>query len=389
LNNRTNETVKICILLAFAGFFILPWIYGGFRLIKHGLTVKQSSDNTINLALNPKNWFNGNYQLNKEKYINESFSFRNYYIRTFNQIGYSFFDKIRNRHVVVGKEGYLFYNKYIEAFCGEDYIGEDSIRSKVQRLSFLTKALKNINKDLIIILAPNKADVFKEYLPFSGKNTNTLPRNYVTFLKYLNQSDVKFIDFNSWFNLYKNQTSLCLFPKYGTHWSGFGAFKTEDSISSYLNRLYSGRIPQIVFDSMVYSNRVMYRENDLAVLSNTFWGYKSYTLIPEFHFLENSVNPKPNALIIGDSFYYGLQELSFSSLFQSVEFWYYNNTIYLEDADKQLISSSEVNLVSNLKDKIGRFDVIIILCTEPNLVDLGFGFIENALSVLGNSDTKN
>src|SRR6478609_5160143 len=74
---------------------------------------------------NFESWFNGEYQEQVEKYVNESFGFRSFFVRINNQIDYSLYNKLHASAVVMGKEQCLYEIDYIRAYCGTDFVGKD------------------------------------------------------------------------------------------------------------------------------------------------------------------------------------------------------------------------------------------------------------------------
>ena len=68
-------------------------------------------------------WKDESFQKAKEKYLNQQFGFRNFFVRLNNQIYYSIFCQAKANGVVVGKQGYLYEENYINdykhTFCSE------------------------------------------------------------------------------------------------------------------------------------------------------------------------------------------------------------------------------------------------------------------------------
>ena len=53
-------------------------------------------------------WFEGEYQTNKQDYLNDKIGFRPLFIRLYNQVYYTFFNLARANGVIIGKENYLY-----------------------------------------------------------------------------------------------------------------------------------------------------------------------------------------------------------------------------------------------------------------------------------------
>ena len=78
-------------------------------------------------------------------------------------------------------------------------------------------------------------------------------------------------------------------------------------------------------------------------------------------------------MVIGDSFYWGFYYLGIAKCFDSAhKFWYYNKQVYPESFTKDLLVQD-----LNLMDEISKNDIIIIVATDNNLRNVGWGFFEN------------
>src|SRR5580704_3916091 len=67
---------------------------------------------------NIKNISDGIYQDSLNKYFNENIGFRPYLIRILNQLKFSFFYITKAPGVVIGKDGMLFIESYINNYIG-------------------------------------------------------------------------------------------------------------------------------------------------------------------------------------------------------------------------------------------------------------------------------
>ena len=89
--------------------------------------------------------------------------------------------------------------------------------------------------------------------------------------------------------------------------------------------------------------------------------------------MDDEDKPNPRLLTIGDSFYWSLEETGLTKqVFSEPEFIYYFQEIYPTPADPEAIRQFD------LKNEIGKKDVIFLLATEHNLKNLSWNFIELA-----------
>jgi hypothetical protein len=98
----------------------------------------------------------------------------------------------------------------------------------------------------------------------------------------------------------------------------------------------------------------------------------------------DTVNPKPSALFIGDSFYWGWDYQGLTdSIFRNKQFWYYDKEIYPADP-AGIKKTIDVNLVQEVEKQ----DVIIIMHVCGGAGDLGSGFIDRAYAEFDTSSNN-
>jgi len=140
----------------------------------------------------------------------------------------------------------------------------------------------------------------------------------------------------------------------------------------YIESLRHTDLPEIISDSIAFRQPEK-EEYDIAGGMNLLFRLKSFEMAyPKIHVEPDFGKTKPSVLVIGDSFYWGLQNMEISKAFSKTEFWFYNNR-GTAGALKELPLLTRVRMAEEIKN----FDVLILIATESNLPDLGWGFIEN------------
>jgi len=318
-----------------------------------------------------KNWFNGDFQRQQEVLVSDSFGFRNIFVRINNQVDFSLFSKAHAKDVVIGKDNYLYDKHYINGYLGTDFIGSDSVSNVVARLKFINDTLSKLNKTLILVIAPNKAAYYPEYIPDSFKTRNSTT-TYGEFVKQLKQADLKYIDFNSYFIAQKNKSKYLLMPKNGTHWSMYGAAIAGDSILHYIEKVRNIKMPELSLTYTTPGKDSLFDidiENAMNLLFNLSGPSMEY---PRYKYINASTNIKPNVLIVGDSYYWGLDAaINLKNCFTDrSDFWYYFKKLEHKNLTQQ-----------DVKEKIAGEDIVIILATAHNWGDIGWGFIETTYNM--------
>ena len=375
-----NNQKKI-LFYVIISFLCVPIVQqkGQFISIKplHG-----SFHNMDPISISFKNWFNGTYPKHTEKYLNENFGFRSFFVRIYNQLQYSLFKKAKANGVIIGKENYLYEENYILAYLGRDFIGEEKIIQKVEKLKKISDTLSSKSIEIIILLAPGKGSFYPEYIPEKYSPTNFNKTNYEVYKNFILQEGLHLLDFQSWFLQMKRNSKHPLFPKTGIHWSKYGEFLVADSIINYINYRTSKNVcSKILLTKMNESNNPLDTDDDIENGMNLLFNIKDLKMgYPEFQFELSRDTSKSKVLVVADSYYWGLFNSGISrDIFNNGEFWFYNKQIYPQSYTAPL-NVEDINL----NDHIESNDVIILLSTDANLSKFAFGFIDEAYDLYFN-----
>lgn len=332
-------------------------------------------------TINFKHWWDGNFQTEYSKYENEFFGIRTFFIRIFNQFDFSLFDKT-HAEVVVGQNGYLFQDGYINEITGSNYIGEEAMQLNIKNIQKVENYLRKKNIFLLTVLAPGKTDYYKEYLPHFSQKLISTTRNYSLFLKYSKIENIHFIDFNNWFLQLKNTSQYPLFPKQGIHWSSYGMFLAADSIIKYIEAKNKIRLSNISC-TWELSETLQGADYDLGELLNIYQQLPYDKMVyPKFKIKHDSIAAHPRLLVIGDSFYWTIyNEGIYKKVFNNETFYYYNSMVN----PKGILPSDNVSDLNFLKE-VEKYDVIILLQSSANYGNPGVNFIQSLQKELSRYD---
>ena len=329
-------------------------------------------------SFNTADWFSGKYQEGMEKYFNESFGFRNTCIRINNQLAFDIDRKANANGVVIGKNNYLYESNYIKAYYGTDYIGYDSIATRMQQLKYIHDTLKSLNKNVIVVFAPGKGSFYPEHFPDHLKTQKGIT-NYDIYLSLAKKFNISHIDFKNYFIQKKNTAAYPLYPQYGIHWSNYSMCIATDSMIRYIENIRKIDIPNAYWNE-VDLDQPRTDDYDIAGGMNILFKLRSFEMAyPQIQFESDSGKTKPSLLVVSDSFYWGIFCFGISNAFSNNHFWFYNNDIY-PDSYTSTLTTQQINL----KEEIAKHDIIIIMATEATLPNLGWGFIENTYAALKN-----
>ena len=151
-----SNIVKKSLLIGIFCVLFIPLIQNTFNVFKTTYPLEGDVRLPSDVEFKKENWFSGEFQSQKEEYLNSMFGFRSLFVRLNNQIAYSIFNKAKAKGVIIGKENYMYEINYINGYTGLDYIGSIPQDEKIAKISRNGNSLMKLSKD-----APSFKALFK------------------------------------------------------------------------------------------------------------------------------------------------------------------------------------------------------------------------------------
>lgn len=375
--------IKIIIFIFFSIVFCIPIL----QILTGGHYAPQLDGFMIH-ATKPKltftSWRKTEFQAQYESWFNEEFSFRNYFVRLYDQLYFSAFRIPKAKDVIVGKHQYIYEQAYINEYFGLSFIGDSAIDREMKIAKILSDTLAKRRIKLMIVFAPGKATFFPEFLPVKYKNFTRKRTNYQCFIEKCIQYHINYLDFNSCFLKLKNKTKYPIYSNVGIHWTQYGAMLALDSLLKYIDNLMNIKLTKMVITGYDVRSKAQFTDDDLAVGMNLIFEIPHPDFAyPKIDFIEDNNTVKPTVLVIGDSYYWNMFATGLSGrFFKETGFWYYNT-------DANYYNKPVVPVISlDVKKEIEKQDLIILMSTDANLYKFSWGFIENLAKAYGIKDIK-
>lgn len=375
--------LKIKYMLSFfiALAMLLPILQSRFNFFDQqaleGISIKTKPE------FKKEDYWNLSYQENYNNYMNDNFGFRSSLVRLYNQAQFSLFNTSKAPGVVVGKEGELFIESYIDDYIGKNYIGNSKINQQVARLKTLQDSLKARGKDLIVVFAPGKASFYPELIPDKYIKRKKDSTNYKGYSGAFIKQGVNFLDLNKWFFENKTKFKHKVYPKYGTHWNHYGMCLGMDTLIKYIEKKRNLDLPDFDYSIVNYNTALKGNDFDVGVLLNLLKPLDpDPNPYPIYKF--NTVNKtKPDVLVVGDSYWWCLVGDNLpANFFREDEYWFYNKTQLIKNEKREEIKQL------NLSSSIAQREVIILIATEATFYMFPYGFVDNAYALYCNDNKK-
>ncbi|MFM7022119.1 MAG: alginate O-acetyltransferase AlgX-related protein [Flavobacteriales bacterium] len=372
---RYLKIVLVVILLLFLSFPLLQKQFGIFE----ELPLYGTFQPKVDTVFTSETWFDRSYQEKQDAYLNENFGFRNLAVKINNQVDFSLFEELRVGDTFKGKKGYLYSNYFFGGYSGADFKGAahaDSVFASVQKLN---DYLVSKNKKLLICFTPNKESFYPEYLPDDMLNQISKESYYSYYTKKLLLSNIPFIDYRHYFQKIKKDSPYPLFTQGAVHWTTYGAYLALDSLLKRTSKEINKKVNLIKITEIEASDVARDSDDDIVVTANLLLGMNSERLgypKTEYVYKEDDCY-KPKVLIIGDSFFYGLNNTWIPGKVFSKEsmFLFYNREVISYDPENGNRDVSELNMCQELENT----DIVVLFfsvgtmnrfpCNAPAMVE--------------------
>ncbi len=176
-----------------------------------------------------------NYIKSFESFFNDHYGLRNLLIKTNSVIHTIYLNTSPRSDVIIGKDGWLFYNSPINGVNINDYYGEtlfsdQEITTIQKNLLRLKSTLKAQGINLVVVLAANKHTIYDEYLPnYIQKNKGLLTRAD-QIKNIMKETEILYIDTRPILLKAKKEYQYPLYYKTDTHWNDLGGFVVSQEI---------------------------------------------------------------------------------------------------------------------------------------------------------------
>lgn len=269
---------------------------------------------------------------------------------------------LNNHKVLVGQSDWLYLNEgniiYYQGLNG--FKSEEEIEEHIKPYVKLKKQCDKVGKKFIILICPEKEEIYPEYMPTmeitDEKERPLYIRDYIeknTDLTYLYPKE----------EILQAKKNYLTYKKYDSHWNSIGAYVAANKVKEAMGiKTIPLRDLKLTKEKVLDADLAYYGNTSLDSLKETFnYKFEDYKLNNDVEFIFDS-NPlthdfftshcdkgeERNVFLIGDSFRTGMQEF-FVKDFKE----FYCNTF--------LNASGEF-----INQEIKRADTIIISLVERN-----------------------
>lgn len=316
----------------------------------------------------------GKFQKEVEIYTTLETPFRSDFIRVKNQLGYSFFNEI-NTNLTLGKDNYLFDYNYIKAYAGSDVLPYKERLKQGSSIGAFKTILDSMNIPCGWIIAPNKAHYYQEFIKDSINIVSST--NQAELVAICNRNKIPCIDVDTWFLNEKVNSSYPLIPKYGAHWTSFGAALVADSIDALLSQYFPGKVKTSI-GNIEESNKARFSDNDYLPSLNLIQKWEWDTVLG-YPGMVYEPGKKIKVLIVSDSYMWNFYDNDFfqQNFTNDSKFLYYNKAFFNVNKDREGPKKpGDLTL-----DRLKGFELVLFIGAGPSFKEsYSYNFIEELLN---------
>ena len=343
------------------------------------------------------NLASGKYQSGIEKYISENYGFRQPTIRLYNQYLWTFFKKTYANDVVIGKNGWLYFDKNVKTYYGtyQQTIFKDNADAvlkydrNIRVLNKLRHVLKDFDIEFLVYISPDKCYVFPDNIPDRQHDTTT-----IDVTKYFTQRFDKLgLPYIEMSQMYKNIADTLFYTPFspgGAHWN-FSCVYAADTIVHFIEKAGGINLAEIKIGEYrqydKFEEKVKHRcDYDIESMLNLIFSrdHSKYPLyLADITIESDSTCVKPNVLFVGNSFLWRIKDfIHFDDIFSNPRLWYYNK----EACDLATLAMKRTSKLDKTFE-IMLSDYIVTFCGDAQLHQISFGFAGETLIKLCLSDS--
>ena len=379
-----------CILFALLMVFLFVPVVQEWTDIFPVKPLKGVFEPTPKPVLSFENYRDNTYQTQIEKYTSENFGLREPVIRLYNQYVWSAYNKTYCHFIVPGKEGYLYYALAVNEHYGTELpkhykTNEDAMKDADKELRMMNKlryVLKDYGIEFLAFIAPDKPEVYPEYLPRRDADTTTIHlADY--FSRRMEETGFPYINMTDWFVSMRDTISVPLFPKTDSHWR-YSAVYGYDSLFRFMNSLDGeAKFPSLhIGPPIAYESEEL--EGDEETLNLLFRIHRDKTKYKsDITVVDDTTHRKPRVLFVGDSFIWSMEGfLTARQIMTDWEVWFYNNTA-VTASTKRSESVKDIDRLS----RILNADYVVFYSAGHQWWEATYGFTKDALLQLCVNDS--
>lgn len=193
----------------------------------------------------PRN-FDVSFPSGFQDFFSDNFGLRATYISTVSYITSKLFADSLNEKVIIGKNGWLFFDQTIDDYLGKDRLSDLEVKRLARILAVMSSYIRSLGIEFYFMPVPNKNSVYPEYMPKRYSDVRDPdPSLLIRLTKELSNEGIGMIELLT--DYINRKEEGLLYHKKDTHWNNKGAYIACTKILDLLDVPYI-RIEETNYD---------------------------------------------------------------------------------------------------------------------------------------------
>lgn len=391
MNTKRQHIIQFVCIMA----ILIAIAWQGLAHVVKTKPLNGAITNARPVEFNFQTYLDGSYQDWLTEHAKLNTGFREFFIRNYNQVVFSCFNKITNDNVVMGFNKELFLKMYLEEITGKRLLqfypsveaAKADARNNVEATLKLIDTLQQHGTSFLFVFAPSKTSTYPEYMPLTYQehvSDFSLEEYYIQLFK---EAGIPFIDFHNYFKSIKDDYPYPLYTRTGTHWSEATMPMVADSLLRKLEEVSGCRFPRIKLDDLNFSADYSAQDGELEGQLNLLFPLQKPALPQPLFTLQDTVGKdRPRILVIADSYFVQLSHSCFVDAFSRWDYWKYNREVVSSD---NRINFKEVQWLPEAPRILEDADIVLAMFTAPCFYSYMYGFANSALELYEQNSNDN
>lgn len=172
----------------------------------------------------PDGSINTHYLEDVTNYVGDHSAFRADLITLHHKILATVFKTSASEDVILGKEGWLFYQDTKSDYVGKNVLSDSEIQTIAHNIKMMQNYVEEQGAQFLFFIAPNKNSLYGQYMPeleILSKESNAQK-----LMAAMQEEEIHFIDF---YDIFQSEEEI-LYHKLDSHWNNKGAALARDVI---------------------------------------------------------------------------------------------------------------------------------------------------------------
>ncbi len=215
-----RKILKIAYIVLFLLALVIPGVWTF-------VDKQKNIGNEETVDFSDMNYFNAAEKI--DSYMSTGFGFRNKLVHINNQLYFNVFNESGESSVIVGEDGWLFYESALHDYTGENRLSDMEIKRITRVLQIAESAADKKGVQIVFAVAPNKMEIYGEYMPYYCYE-DTGAGNYENLYAQLAANNVTAVDLKTILKERAETSEEVIYHKLDSHWNNLGAAYAYEAI---------------------------------------------------------------------------------------------------------------------------------------------------------------